>query len=1162
MKILNEMKDLSNVSRRNFLKGTAALSASAALYGCSKDEGETDYIFIPTSTDDPLKPDAIYPGTGGHNCGGARCLTVAHVKNGKIVRIVSDEINDARGTYQNPESYNNAQSIACTKCRSYKFRLYHPGRLKYPLKQTRKRGDLSGFVRVSWDSALNDIARKHKATIEAYGPESIHNLYACGSYSGGLQGGGFNGVYAGNNANSIPMNMLGGYSNYFSHYSFHQQSFFGTSYTGYGSMAPTSLCDANAIAGVVNTAVLWGSNTMTTQNNQANAQIHAYREMRKRPGTQILFIGPEFVDHGVNCATEWIQMRPYTDSALVLGMMHEMIVNTFKEDGTIYSADSTTGRPYLNVDYLDAVVYGFFDSPKYWVVKESGGAIPQGTIVTDSASATVDYTMINAVPAGRSLSAYIMGTDIRLTKARYDAGNSYIAQKFAAGQTFRNGSACSYTIGGTTANTISGTPTTNYLRKKDYMTIKNPKWAEGITGVPEEKIKALAKLYCTPSAHPIYNEWCGAQQKQAEGIINAFFSIQTLLIVTQTYGRTGETHGRNNFGPATTSGSGREELPNYATIDRGTVPTKPTTPVLSCTMWYNAIRFALGDEMAAGGYTGKFIPDAAAPATGTVYHDDGGTKALVKVKRNGGSIDEREVNGYKYYDWETKNGKPVYSGFRFIMNSGGNILLNQHMNPNDTAEMFASLPVCTADPSNADSLCIVSFDNFMSPTPRWSDYVLPAATNWEQDNRIQLSMGPTIIIPQVSTPPGESKSTYNFTVAFLQAYEGVEPSKAGVAAQYVGHSAGGTTIYDPSKGVVDQYYDKWKRSYENSGKPNDPTSRYYGKTFDEALQIQYQPYATGAMSKTTTVTPSTVRTNIDTYLNLADATRRNTPFLPVTNNSTGAVIATGGSSHGADYPTPTQGGTYYVAPEQSGRAHVYCELLPWQYERRFAKWHGYLAEQGKPVGQNNTDAEGDPIMLPIPMYFAYEDYFMEAYKNQLPSSPLCLTTTHDRHRPHSSQAETPLVRELTTRTRGGKLYSGNDWGTYALITPFDADNVADGASGTIPRLNKSIADKDYTKASWQEIWLNDEDAEARGINDGDIVLVKNVIGSVRCAARVSTRCVKGFAGLHQGAWYDPDPMDNVDDGGCANTLMATKPSRGDHGNGQQSAMVEITKVVW
>jgi anaerobic dimethyl sulfoxide reductase subunit A len=90
--------------------------------------------------------------------------------------------------------------------------------------------------------------------------------------------------------------------------------------------------------------------------------------------------------------------------------------------------------------------------------------------------------------------------------------------------------------------------------------------------------------------------------------------------------------------------------------------------------------------------------------------------------------------------------------------------------------------------------------------------------------------------------------------------------------------------------------------------------------------------------------------------------------------------------------------------------------------------------------------------------------------------------------------------------------------------------------------------------------MNREDAESKGISDGDLIQVENPIGAVRVIARVTDRCIRGHMNLHQGSWYDPNPIDGVDDGGCANTLMSCIPSRYDCGNSQQFAYVRVKKI--
>ena len=73
--------------------------------------------------------------------------------------------------------------------------------------------------------------------------------------------------------------------------------------------------------------------------------------------------------------------------------------------------------------------------------------------------------------------------------------------------------------------------------------------------------------------------------------------------------------------------------------------------------------------------------------------------------------------------------------------------------------------------------------------------------------------------------------------------------------------------------------------------------------------------------------------------------------------------------------------------------------------------------------------------------------------------------------------------------------------------------------------------------------MNTSDAEARGIKDGDQVMVFNDRGKVMIPARVTERIMPGVVDLGEGAWYQPDE-NGVDRGGCANTLTNDVPSPG------------------
>jgi len=69
----------------------------------------------------------------------------------------------------------------------------------------------------------------------------------------------------------------------------------------------------------------------------------------------------------------------------------------------------------------------------------------------------------------------------------------------------------------------------------------------------------------------------------------------------------------------------------------------------------------------------------------------------------------------------------------------------------------------------------------------------------------------------------------------------------------------------------------------------------------------------------------------------------------------------------------------------------------------------------------------------------------------------------------------------------------------------------------------------------QAVLINSDDAQARGISNGDMVRVFNDRGEMVISAKVTERIMPGVVDVPQGAWYDPDEK-GVDRGGCANVL--------------------------
>ena len=128
------------------------------------------------------------------------------MKDGKVIRVEGDDFPDP-----------DKQLRACLRCRSIRQYIYHPERLRYPLKRAGPKGS-GKFERISWDEAYDTIVEKLKETIEKYGNQSI--LYITGGgYFGALHGAGV--------AYARLLNSLGGFSTSYGNIS-SQGAIFGT----------------------------------------------------------------------------------------------------------------------------------------------------------------------------------------------------------------------------------------------------------------------------------------------------------------------------------------------------------------------------------------------------------------------------------------------------------------------------------------------------------------------------------------------------------------------------------------------------------------------------------------------------------------------------------------------------------------------------------------------------------------------------------------------------------------------------------------------------------------------------------------------------------------------------------------------------------------------
>ena len=77
----------------------------------------------------------------------------------------------------------------------------------------------------------------------------------------------------------------------------------------------------------------------------------------------------------------------------------------------------------------------------------------------------------------------------------------------------------------------------------------------------------------------------------------------------------------------------------------------------------------------------------------------------------------------------------------------------------------------------------------------------------------------------------------------------------------------------------------------------------------------------------------------------------------------------------------------------------------------------------------------------------------------------------------------------------------------------------------------------WLRETWHNpVFLNAEDAKAKGIADGDTVLLTSPHGKCLRVASLSNRFIPGVVGLPHGAWVDMDESTGIDRAGSDNIL--------------------------
>lgn len=290
----NKSKPLLAISRRNALKAGSLL---LTLPFAAAKKAQADDNPHSTFSTSPAPAERVVATCSTFDCGG-KCDIRAHVSEGVVTRITSRP--DAALDPDMPIMR------ACVRGRGYRKFVYHPDRLKYPMKRVGKRGE-GKFERISWDEATTLIADNLKRITAKYGPASrfMHNNTATSS-----------GAFTGDGMMKRLLNLTGGYLSYYHSVSL-GNTVAATPYT-YGVAASGSSLDTLKNTPLV---ILWGHNPNETIFGHTN---HYFQQM-KQNGTRFIVVDPRYSDTVSSLADQWIPLLPTTDNALMDAMMYVII---------------------------------------------------------------------------------------------------------------------------------------------------------------------------------------------------------------------------------------------------------------------------------------------------------------------------------------------------------------------------------------------------------------------------------------------------------------------------------------------------------------------------------------------------------------------------------------------------------------------------------------------------------------------------------------------------------------------------------------------------------------------------------------------------------------------------------------------------------------------
>ena len=252
-----------------------------------------------TGAPQTLEGDRVVRGACPHDCPDT-CAMLVTVRDGRAIRVAGD-----------PE-HPFTSGFLCAKVNRYLERTYHADRLTTPLRRVGTKGQGS-FAPITWDEALDEIAmRLGDIAQSSDGPQAILPY----SYAGTM------GLVQGSSMDRRFFHSIG--ASKLDRTICSMAGTMGMRYTVGASIG----ADAEGIP-ESDLVLLWGTNTLTS-----NPHMWPFVLQARARGARIVAIDPIRTRTAEQC-DEWIAIRPGTDAALALGMMHLLFAENLQDDDYI-----------------------------------------------------------------------------------------------------------------------------------------------------------------------------------------------------------------------------------------------------------------------------------------------------------------------------------------------------------------------------------------------------------------------------------------------------------------------------------------------------------------------------------------------------------------------------------------------------------------------------------------------------------------------------------------------------------------------------------------------------------------------------------------------------------------------------------------------------------